>query len=101
MQVKEIFNKATSSNFLMISKEELSFVLNNAEILRTDDTHLSDFIRIVKYDSNIFIQEMTSKNEIILRKLNSLNDADEFLQERLDFYERKWDGCGCKIEYYE
>ena len=101
MQENEIFNKATSSNFIMISEEELSFVLNNAEIIRTEDTHLSDFIRIIKYDDNIFIQEITFKKEILLRKINSLDEADKFLQERLDFYERKWDGCGCKIDYYE
>ena len=62
--------------------------MNNSEIIRTEDTHLSDFIRIIRYDNNIFIQEMTSKNEIILRKINSLEEADKFLQERLDFYER-------------
>jgi len=101
MQENEIFNKATSSNFIMITEEELSFVLNNAEIIRTEDTHLADFIRIIKYDDNIFIQEITFKKEILLRKINSLDEADKFLQERLDFYERKWDGCGCKIDYYE
>jgi len=25
-------------------------------------------------------------------------DEDEFVKDRLDFYERKWDGCGCKID---
>ena len=101
MLEKDIFNKALNSNFIIINEEELSLLLNNSEIIRTEDTHLSDFIRIIRYDNDVFIQEMTSKNEIILRKINSLEEANKFLQERLDFYERKWDGCGCKIDYYE
>lgn len=101
MLEKDIFNKALNSNFIIINEEELSLLLNNSEIIRIEDTHLSDFIRIIRYDNDVFIQEMTSKNEIILRKINSLEEANRFLQERLDFYERKWDGCGCKIDYYE
>lgn len=101
MEVKEIFNKALNSNYLIIEEDELKSVLDNSEILRVEDTHLSDFIRILKYDGNLFAQEISFKKEIILRKMSSIEDADKFVQERLDYYERKWDGCGCKIDYYE
>ena len=101
MQVKEIFNKALNSNYIIIDEAELGLILGNSEIIRTEDTHLSDFIRILRYDDKILIQEITFKKEILLRKINSLDEADNFVQERLDFYERKWDGCGCKIDYYE
>jgi hypothetical protein len=101
MEAKEIFNNALNSNYLIIEEEDLKPILENSEILRVEDTHLSDFIRLIKFDGRLFIQELSLKNEIILRKINSLSDADKFIQERLDFYERKWDGCGCKIDYYE
>ena len=101
MNVKEIFNKALNINFLIIDEEELKSVLDNSEILRIEDTHLSDFIRVLKYDDNLFVQEKTFKNEILVRKMDSMKDVDFFVQERLDYYERKWDGCGCKIDYYE
>lgn len=101
MEAKEIFNKALNTNFLIIDEEELKSVLDNSEILRVEDTHLSDFIRVLKYDDNLFIQETTFKNEILIRKMDSMKDVDLFVQDRLDYYERKWDGCGCKIDYYE
>lgn len=101
MDAKEIFNKALSTNFLIIEEADLKSVLDNSEILRIEDTHLSDFIRVLKYDDNLFVQETTFKNEILIRKLDSMKDVDFFVKERLDFYERKWDGCGCKIDYYE
>ncbi len=101
MEAKEIFNKALNSNYLIIEEDDLKSVLENSEIIRTEDTHLSDFIRLIKYGNNLFVQEVTFKKEIIIRRMNSIEDADKFIQERLDFYERKWDGCGCKIDYYE
>ena len=101
MDAKEIFNKALSTNYLIIEESDLKTVLENSEIIRNEDTHLSDFIRVIKYNDNLFVQETTFKNEILIRKMDSMKDVDFFVKERLDFYERKWDGCGCKIDYYE
>ena len=100
MESKEIFNKALSTNYLIIEEDELKLVLDNSELLRIEDTHLSDFIRVLKYEDKLFVQETTFKKEILIRKMNSMKDVDLFVQERLDYYERKWDGCGCKIDYY-
>ncbi len=101
MEAKEIFNKAENSKYQMIGKDQLKSVLDNSEIIRVEDTHLSDFIRLIKFQENLYVQETTNNNEIIIRKVSSIKDADSFIKERLDFYERKWDGCGCKINYYE
>ena len=101
MDIKAIFEKALSSTYIIIDEHELNPILESCEIIRTENTHLSDYIRLIKFDGRLFIQELSLKNEIILRKIISLDDADKFIQERLDFYERKWDGCGCKIDYYE
>ena len=101
MEVKEIFDKTLNSNYLIIEEDDLKSVLDNSEIIRVEDTYLSDFIRVIKYNDNLFVQETTFKKEILIRKMDSMNDVDFFVQERLDYYERKWDGCGCKIDYYE
>lgn len=101
MEVKEIFDKTLNSNYLIIEEDELKLVLDNSEIIRVEDTYLSDFIRVLKYDEKFFVQETTFKKEILIRKMDSMNDVDFFVKERLDYYERKWDGCGCKIDYYE
>ncbi len=101
MTTEEIFSKASNSKYLIIEDNELDSVLKSAEIIREEDTHLSDFIRLLKVNDTLFIQEITFKKEVLLRKMDSMKDADLFIQERLDYYERKWDGCGCKIDYYE
>lgn len=101
MDAKDIFTKALNSSFVLIKEKELEEILSKSEILRVEDTQLSDLIRVLKFDDQLFIQEVTFKKEILLRKMDSLKDVDFFIQDRLDYYERKWDGCGCKINYYE
>ena len=101
MHAKEIFDKALNSNYLILNDNELKSVLNNSEIIREEDTHISDLIRIISFDSKIFVQEISFKKEIFIRKMSSIEDAEKFIEERLEFYERKWDGCGCMIDYYE
>lgn len=68
MNSTEIFNKTLKTNFLIIEEDEFKNILDNSEIIRVEDTHLSDFIRILLYDNNIFIQEISFNNEIIIRK---------------------------------
>lgn len=101
MITEEIFSKALNSKYIIIEEHELHTVLKDAEILREENTYLSDHIRLLIYNDILFIQEITFKKEVLLRKMDSMKDADSFIQERLDYYERKWDGCGCKIDYYE
>ncbi|GIK23413.1 MAG: hypothetical protein PHY57_13465 [Ignavibacterium sp.] len=101
MITEEIFSKALNSKYIIIEEHELHTVLKDAEILREENTYLSDHIRLLKYNDILFIQEITFNKEVLLRKMDSMKDADSFIQERLDYYERKWDGCGCKIDYYE
>jgi hypothetical protein len=101
MNANEIFNKALNLKYIIIDEDELKTILDDSEIIRVEDTHLSDFIRVLKYKDKLFVQETTFKQEILIRKMDSMKDVDSFVQERLDYYERKWDGCGCKIDYYE
>ena len=37
----------------------------------------------------------------LARRMPSIEDATDFVNDRLGTYERMWDGCGCKINYFE
>ncbi|UCC82757.1 MAG: hypothetical protein JSW46_17585 [Gemmatimonadota bacterium] len=48
--------------------------------------------------------ELAEACEVVERVLRRLSDAEEaghFVKDRLEAYERMWDGCGCKIDYYK
>lgn len=80
---------------------ELNKVLSFSEIKYEKNTLISDYIRIVKIEGKIVVQEKTDKNEIALHLFNNEEEAEKFVNERLDIYEKMWDGCGCKVKYYD
>jgi uncharacterized lipoprotein YehR (DUF1307 family) len=78
----------------------LDEVFKDFHIIYEADTGLSDKIRILEKDDRYFIQETTNKNEILFRRMKSLAEAEELVKQRLEIYEKMWDGCGCKVDYY-
>jgi hypothetical protein len=83
-----------------IAREDLAAVLELAEVIREEDTTLAGWIRILSLDGHILVQEETPEREILVRKLSSIDAANGLVEGRLADYERMWDGCGCKIDYF-
>ena len=102
MTAKLLLNKLKRKKIVILPEETLDDILkiNGLKIIREDDTHISDHIRILKINSVIILQERTTKHELSLRKLKSIEEADKVVNDRLETYEKMWDGCGCKVDYY-
>jgi hypothetical protein len=101
MKIDEVVEKLKDQNFLILPKENLEEILAHVSILEDKDTLMSDHIRILKWNDVILVQEITSKNELAIRIVDSIEQANHFVGERMETYERMWDGCGCKVNYYE
>jgi hypothetical protein len=95
--IKEFKNKKV----LILPKDKLGMLLNSFEILVEKDTVINDKVRVLKVDNIFLFQEITNKDEIALRRFTRLNDAETLVQDRLTVYENMWNGCGCKVNYYE
>lgn len=64
-------------------------------------THLAGDLVIVQTASGPMAVEEPSLRERVVRLIGDEPDAVRaFVKDRLDTYERMWDGCGCKVEYY-
>ncbi|HRN26325.1 MAG: hypothetical protein IT276_16645 [Ignavibacteriaceae bacterium] len=68
MDAKDIFDRVLNSKYLIIEESELKTVLDNAEIIRIEDTHLSDFIRLIKYNGNLLFKKLHLIKKILLEK---------------------------------
>jgi hypothetical protein len=95
--IKEFKNKKV----LLLPKDKLDTILNSCEILIERDTVINDKVRVLKLDKIFLFQETTNKDEIALRKFTRIKDAETLVQDRLTVYENMWNGCGCKVNYYE
>jgi hypothetical protein len=101
MSLERIIASAKKNKFLIISKEELNELLSNSILIIEEDTYISDKIRLLKYKTDLLIQEKSSKDEYLVRVMKTEKEAEALINERLDIYNRMWDGCGCKVKYYE
>jgi len=85
---------------LKIDRDDLEALLERAEAIRVEDTTLSGWIRILSLEGHPLVQEETPDRDVLVRKLASVDEANQLVDRRLADYERMWDGCGCKIDYF-
>ena len=89
-------------SIVVLQADELSELIESAELLREDDTCIAGKIRILRVDDRYLVQEQVPEtNKVILRELPSKAEAERLVEDRLSAYDRMWDGCGCKIDYFK
>ena len=89
------------NNYLMITKIELNELLLKSQIIVEKDTLISDKIRLLKLNNQLILQEKPKKDEYLIRMVKSLKEGEELIKQRMEIYDRMWDGCGCKVNYYD
>ena len=101
MNIEKILSTAKKNKYSVINREELEKLLLQSETIIEKDTHISDKIRLLKLDDDLIIQEKTTKDELLIRMVKTKKEAEELIKARLEIYEKMWDGCGCRVDYYE
>ena len=101
MNIEKILSTAKKNKYFLINREELEKLLLQSETIIEKDTHISDKIRLLKLDDDLIIQEKTTKDELLIRMVKTKKEAEELIDQRLEIYDKMWDGCGCRVDYYE
>jgi hypothetical protein len=70
------------------------------EVVGRHDTHLRGDLLVVSTPVGLAAVEAPSAATRVVRRLGNAAAADRFVGDRLDTYERMWNGCGCRIDYY-
>jgi hypothetical protein len=93
---------ASGRNLFVLEADELPGLIEAAELLRESDTHFAGPIRVLRLDRRILVQEQVPRTEsVLVREFPARDEAERFVEERLETYERMWDGCGCKVDYFD
>lgn len=101
MDISKTITNMKSNEPKILSEEIVQSIISKSNLLTEQDTLISRHIRLMKYKHVFIVQERSSKQEIILRKFTNFDKASKFITERMIVYEKMWDGCGCKINYYQ
>jgi hypothetical protein len=70
------------------------------EELERHATGVAGDLLIIRVAEGLCAVEESARDERVVRRLSDSDEARRFVERRLDEYERMWDGCGCKIDYY-
>ena len=69
---------------------------------RKENLRVLGLLPSIKRIENLFyVQENTDKGEIIIKHFETEVEAMNLVNDRMEIYDKMWDGCGCKINYYE
>jgi hypothetical protein len=55
---------------------------------------------VVRLGTGYAVVEQPTGDKRVIRRLANIEEVRRFVTNRLEDYERMWDGCGCKIDYY-
>ncbi len=99
MDIDALLEKLGEASRLGLSPDELTGLLEEADLVREEDTCISGMIRILRLKNTVLVQEETPEREIVVRIRPTVEAEEEFVRRRLEIYERMWDGCGCKVNY--
>lgn len=98
--IEELARRLTSERIVSLSTSDWAALAANFEELERHDTLVAGHLLIVRGPVGLAAVEQPSPEERVIRLLLDDQEAHRFVQERLEQYERLWDGCGCKVDYY-
>ena len=100
MNIESLIKKAKKNKYVIISQNQLNNLLSYSKLIQEKESQISGKIRLLKFNGELLIQEKTGKDELLIRLMKTKEEADYFIKERLEIYDKMWDGCGCKVDYY-
>jgi hypothetical protein len=100
MVERELRQRLDSKRIVTLSASEWERVAGEFEILESHDTKLAGLLLLVRHGERLVAVERPGPGRRVLRRLDDEEEARTFIRERLASYDRMWDGCGCKIDYF-
>ncbi len=96
----ELLQRLAEEEIVPLTAAEWQEVRDAFEVVERHPTLLAGELVVVHSDAGLLAVEEPRAGERVVRRLGDAAAMRAFVKERLDTYERMWDGCGCKVDYY-
>jgi predicted aminopeptidase len=100
MPADDLTKRILSEGIVTLDAAAWQKVAGSFEELERHDTFIAGHLVIARRDEVLVAVEEPMRDRRVIRRLADDGEARRFVKDRLDTYERMWDGCGCKVEYY-
>lgn len=89
-----------TKHIVVLPDTEWTALADGFDEVERHDTKVAGDLQIIQTGSGLAAVEQPSAAERVVRVLGGVDEVRQFVRERLSIYERMWDGCGCKVDYY-
>jgi hypothetical protein len=96
----EFKHRLSRGGTVPLSRKEWEELAPHFSVEERHRTQLAGDLLIVRVGEELVAVEAPSKDARVARVLGDVADAQAFVQKRMEEYERMWDGCGVRVDYY-
>lgn len=100
MTNEELNRRLVSETVVTLAPEEWAELAGGFEEVERHATLIAGDLLVARDPDGLVAVEEPSPKERVVRRLADDAAARAFVEDRLETYERMWDGCGCRVEYY-
>jgi hypothetical protein len=100
MEAKDLPDRLRDEPVVDLSAEDWAAVAADFEEIERHDTGIAGDLILIRTPAGPAAVERPSPGRRVVRVFPDEDAMRRFVAERLELYERMWDGCGCKIDYY-
>lgn len=100
MTAEDLRRALQTARLVRLSGSEWESMADEFEDVERHHTVVAGDLVIIRVDGVYAAVEQPRTEERVVRRLDDGERMRAFVRERLEQYERMWDGCGCRIDYY-
>jgi hypothetical protein len=100
MTAEDLTQRVLAEGIVTLESAEWRQLEDSFDAVERHDTFIAGDLVIARSDGVLVAVEAPTPDKRVIRRLADEGEARAFVRERLDTYERMWDGCGCKVDYY-
>ena len=101
MTFQELKAKILQGGTVPLTASEWEELAHRFPVVERHPTQLAGDLLIVGLDDALVAVESPSRDARVARLLGGEDQARAFVARRMEEYERMWDGCGVKVNYYD
>ena len=101
MTENEFAERLAAGGIVPLSRHEWEELAPHFPVEERHQTQLAGELLIVRVGEELAAVEAPSRDARVGRLLGSREAVRKFVDNRMEEYERMWDGCGVRVDYYE
>jgi hypothetical protein len=99
-EASNLIDRLNRQPIVELDVAEWEEIADQFEVTERHSTFIAGELLILRLEPGYAAVEQPAEDRRVVRRLENSDAVRSFVTSRLEEYERMWDGCGCKIDYY-